>query len=181
MVYPIPASLVTTNADEMNLFFNDINIVTKTISRQFNFIDKNVIVKSFTEIIKALDISKEFAPSLVQEYIEKEYEIRSFYLKGSFYSMAIFSQKNDATKIDYRKPASIKSRSVPYNLPRNIEEKLVRLMTQLNLDTGSIDIIKAKNGSFYFLEVNPNGIFENVSFYCNYYLEKLIADHLNLK
>ena len=43
-----------------------------------------------------------FYPSLIQEEIEKVYEVRVFYLKGKCYAMAIFSQKNEKTQLDYR-------------------------------------------------------------------------------
>ncbi len=41
-------------------------------------------------------------PSLVQKKIIKEFEVRSFLLDGEFYSMAIFSQRDKKTAVDYR-------------------------------------------------------------------------------
>jgi len=134
------------------------------------------IVKSIT--IDKKSVSSFFAPSLIQKYIEKEYEIRSFYLRGKFYSMAIFSQQNEITKTDYRKQTAKKNRRVPYALTKAVEEKLRKLMNMLNIDTGSIDLIKAKNGDMYFLEVNPSGIFNDLSYSCNYYIEQTIANIL---
>lgn len=57
------------------------------------------------------------------------------------------------------------------------------LMTKLNLNTGSIDILKSSNdGKYYFLEVNPSAQFGMTAFPCNYPLHKIVAHSLiNLK
>ncbi|NJO92369.1 MAG: hypothetical protein HC831_27910 [Chloroflexia bacterium] len=67
---------------------------------------------------------------------------------------------------------------VPYKLPDEIKNKLIALMNEIELDTGSIDMIVDKKGKYIFLEVNPNGQYGLVSDTCNYYLEKEIADYL---
>jgi len=157
----------------------DIPLLTKTIGGAFNFNNEDIKLKSYSEIFDPYSlISSEFSPSLIQKYIEKNYEIRTFFFKGSFHSMAIFSQKNEHTIVDMKKSIPIRNRSVPYKLPKLIEEKLLEFMKKLDLDTASIDIIKGKDGKFYFLEVNQFGIFSNVSNLCNYYLEKKITDYL---
>lgn len=51
-------------------------------------------------------------------------------------------------------------------------------MCSLTLNTGSIDMIKCKNGNYYFLEINPCGIYEGISNACNYNLNKKIAEWL---
>jgi ATP-GRASP peptide maturase of grasp-with-spasm system len=118
-------------------------------------------------------------PSLLQNYIEKEFEIRTFYLDGKCKSIAIFSQADKQTQIDFRNYNHLHpNRYVPYKLPNDIEKKLKRLMRSLQLESGSIDIIKTKNDKYIFLEVNPVGQFGWVSFYGNYNLEKDIANYL---
>ncbi len=120
-----------------------------------------------------------FFPSLVQNYIEKKYELRIFYLDGSFYSMAIFSQKDTQTNIDFRNYNDQKpNRTIPYKLPKNIEIKLDKLMKKLDLNCGSIDMIVTPENEYIFLEVNPVGQFGMISFPCNYNLEKRIAEYL---
>ncbi len=51
-------------------------------------------------------------------------------------------------------------------------------MQKLNLDIGSIDMIYSINKEFIFLEVNPVGIFQNISALCNYNIHKIIAQKL---
>lgn len=117
--------------------------------------------------------------SYVQEYIEKSFEVRSFFLEQKFYSMAIFSQQSDKTKIDYRNYDEDKpNRKVPFSLPEEVKNKLINLMSTLNLKTGSIDLIVTQHNEFYFLEVNPCGQIDWLGESCNYYLEKIIANYL---
>jgi glutathione synthase/RimK-type ligase-like ATP-grasp enzyme len=120
-----------------------------------------------------------FAESLFQALIPKKYEIRSFFFQDKFYSMAIFSQNDDQTKVDFRnynwkKP----NRNVPFQLPAWLEDKLYKLMKLLGLHSGSFDLIFTPEGEYVFLEVNPVGQFGMVSIPCNYGLEKILAEYL---
>lgn len=120
-----------------------------------------------------------FHYSFFQEYVEKEFEIRTFYLYGELYSMAIFSQNDDQTSVDFRNYNRDRpNRNVPFKLSDELEKQIIAFMKSAQLNVGSIDIIKAKKGGFYFLEVNPVGQFGMVSHPCNYYLEKKLAKHL---
>ena len=93
--------------------------------------------------------------------------------------MAIFSQNDPQTQMDFRRYQFEKpNRYVPYKLPKVLEGQLSALMQALDLDTGSIDLIRASDGRFVFLEVNPVGQFGMVSVPCNYYLEKKVAERL---
>jgi hypothetical protein len=51
-------------------------------------------------------------------------------------------------------------------------------MKTLNLNTGSLDILKKKTGEYVFLEVNPVGQYGHPSHYGNYELGKVIAQWL---
>ena len=125
------------------------------------------------------NIPTKFSPSLFQGYIEKEYELRIFFLDDSFYSMVIFSQSNEKTKIDFRNYDIEKpNRVCPYSLPKKIERKITKLMNTIGLNTGSIDMIKSTDGNYYFLEVNPSGQFGMTGIPCNYDLYEKVASYL---
>ena len=51
-------------------------------------------------------------------------------------------------------------------------------MKEVGLNSGSIDILKGTDGKYYFLEINPVGMFEFISAPCNYNFPKLIAQTL---
>jgi len=154
--------------------------ITKSFGSQImqNDSDGNTLF-AFTNIIDNELINKSadsFFPSLIQEYIEKEFEIRTFYLDGEFYSMAIFSQDNEKTKIDFRHyDNKIPNRLEPISLPKDIENKLKVFIKQINTNCGSFDLIQSISGDLYFIECNALGQFGMVSKPCNYMLEKRIA------
>lgn len=93
--------------------------------------------------------------------------------------MAIFSQKDKQTQLDFRRYNWDKpNRYIPYKLDTATKLNINKLMRKLNLNCGSIDMIKGKDGKLYFLEVNPTGQFGMVDFPCNYGLHKLVAEQL---
>lgn len=179
----VPKSMATNNKKDVLSFLDKYKTcIVKPLGDVCFFKSNNLTFKMLTKLITKDDlknIPNNFTPSFIQEYIKKEYEIRCFYWFGEIYSMAIFSQNNEKTKIDFRNYDNSKpNRTVPYKLPKLIEEKITSLMNSLCLNTGSIDLIKTINNLYYFLEINPNGQFSMVSTPCNYYLEKIIAKRL---
>lgn len=119
--------------------------------------------------------------SLFQKEIKKKYELRIFYFMGKMYTMAIFSQMDKESELDFREVdvnGTHPNRMVPFNLPTAIGKKIHKLMKNLKLESSSIDIIVDKNNDYYFLEVNPVGQFNFVSEICNYNIEKDIAQYL---
>ena len=178
----IPNTILTNSKIKLLKFIKQNKIViSKAISEVL--ILSNNQKGTYTTILKARTIDslpERFHTSLFQQYIEKEFDIRVFYLDGKIYPMTIFSQKDKKTKVDFRKYNYIKpNRTVRYKLPQNIEERLIKFMSEENMEAASIDIVKCKNsGKYYFLEVNPWGQFGMVSKPCNYYLEQAIAEML---
>lgn len=180
----IPNTLVTTSKDELQAFKSHHGkIITKPLKSSFNISTEDGIFHGegtqlvSDEHIEALAVH--FFPLLVQVYIEKEIEIRVFYLDEQVYAMAIFSQLDNQTKIDYRyynreRP----NRNVPFKLPLIIKKQVIHFMKSSGLKTGSIDLIMTPDEKFVFLEVNPVGQFDWLSANCNYYLEEKIADYL---
>ena len=160
-------------------FYQHSKIVNKPIWNGL-FINKdNIQYLNYTSEFCKKDLAllpKLFAPSLFMEYIEKKYELRVFFLNGECSTMAILSQNDSKTKIDFRKYNIEKpNRNESYLLPENIKNKIVKLMDAFQLKTGSLDIIVTPDDNFVFLEINPIGQFLNVSHTCNYNLEKKIA------
>ena len=161
---------------------NDV-VVNETIIKS---ITQNVIIENidndrdgiiYTNVVEEHEEGNFFI-SFFQEKIEKDFEIRSFYLDGKIWSFAIFSQKDKQTEIDFRR-YNLKNpnRNVSYNLPIEIEKKIDLLMKSLDLNCGSIDFLKNAN-NYYFLEVNPVGQFSGLSAKCNYSLERELANYL---
>ncbi|MFK7947929.1 MAG: grasp-with-spasm system ATP-grasp peptide maturase [Saprospiraceae bacterium] len=174
----IPETQITAMAE--NTFFEKSkSYITKSISETFmpEFEFGNYVI--YTESIEKTQLQSKFFPTLFQQKYEKEADLRIFYLDGQFYSMAIISQSHQQTATDFRKYLIEKpNRSLPFQLPKLIENKLKKLMDKVELETGSIDMILTKSGEYVFLEVNPIGQFGMTSYPCNYFLERQIAKTL---
>ena len=116
---------------------------------------------------------------MFQKHIKKTCDIKSFYLDGKFYSQAIFSQINEKTKIDFRNHTGGEmSRSVSFTLPNAVKSKTKKLLDELSLKTAVVDFILSDKDELFFLEINPDGVFDHLSSSCNYNIEKEIADYL---
>ncbi len=174
--------ILNSKAKLQELLMSGKKLITKSMSNAHKIRYNNQTYIPYTEEITLKDLGQfeeNFMISLFQEKIEKQYEIRTFFLIDSFYSMAIFSQNDHQTKVDFRKYNFSKpNRCVPYRLPVELRVKLKTLMKKLDINTGSIDILKSKQGKYYFLEINPIGQYGMTSIPCNYHLDKKIAEFL---
>lgn len=178
----IPPSLVTNKKSELLKFVNKHNsVIVKNIGNALPHYINNMNYTTYTSIIDKKDIvqyPEKIFPGMFQKKINKEFELRTFIIDRNIYSAAIFSQQNEETSIDFRKYSSVKpNRIVPYKLPDEIEKKLLLLMENLKLNTGSIDLIRSED-DFIFLEINPVGQFGWISTPCNYCIEKIIAEYI---
>lgn len=178
-----PKSAILSNKQKLIEFQTECgNLITKDLDTPFNTSTIDQIYFSYTSVIDDLfikNLPENFGITFFQEKIDKKYELRIFFLDGILYPMAIFSQSDEQTQVDFRKYNKEKpNRNVPYNLPTWLSEKLLALMRLLKLDTGSIDMIKSCDNEYVFLEVNPVGQFGMTSHPCNYFIEKKIAAFL---
>jgi glutathione synthase/RimK-type ligase-like ATP-grasp enzyme len=125
------------------------------------------------------ELEHHMAPTLLQGHVKKRFDIRTFFLDGTCYSVAIRSQKDAQTQIDFRNfNWDHPNRSLPYRLGEEVHKKIRTFMAAMRLETGSLDFVLSENEDLFFLEVNPVGQFGMVSEPGNYYLEKEMAEFL---
>ena len=184
--FATPATLVTTEREALRRFCETHGtVITKPAGEVEMFLDgeRSHFLFTTTLDLAAVDaLPARFAPSLFQEMVDKDYELRIFYLAGECHAMAIFSQADPQTQTDFRRYNREKpNRTVPYRLQPSTAERIGRLMADLGLETGSLDLLKARDGREVFLEINPVGQFGMVSKPCNYGLEKKVAQLLMRK
>ena len=176
-------TIITSSKKELLAFFTkNREVITKPIfeARMIDAGGKRHF--GYTSILDEetlKELPEHFPPTLFQEALTKEFELRIFYLDKKLYSTAIFSQLDEQTKVDFRNyNVQRPNRVVPYTVPKEIELKITQFMEKCNYKTGSIDMIVTTCGNFVFLEVNPIGQFEQVSRPGNYHLNKVIAEYL---
>jgi ATP-GRASP peptide maturase of grasp-with-spasm system len=151
----IPKFIITNSKKNLLDFKKGQKIVLKPSSDIQLLKTNNNSFLQYTKVLTYKEIRKmprKFFPTMFQLYIKKDFEIRSFYLNKKFYSMAIFSQENFKTRIDFRRYDYKKPNlNAPYQLPIKIENKLRNLFDQLNLNCGSIDLLHTVNDEYFFL------------------------------
>jgi len=176
----VPSTLVRNNRKDLLEHVEDPNSFLITKSIQENVLIQDSDIHHFdlkVHLIQPGTLPERFFPSLFQNQIKREKEIRTFYLDGKFYSLAMLKCDAEKEMVDYRTSIH-KLRYGSYKLPLEIEGKLTQFMNKLNLNTGSIDLIRDENGDYYFLEVNPTGQIGWVSDLGHYFLEEKIAQYL---
>ncbi len=179
----VPPTIYTSEKNVLHSFLIEHErVITKPIGEVTVFFRKKNSYGMHTKLFdleKLYKLPDKFGISLFQKYIEKLYEVRVFIIQNKIYSMAIFSQSNQKTKVDFRNyDSETPTRKVPYNLPEDVKNKLINLMTNIGLNTGSIDIIVDPEGDYYFLEVNPVGQFGFLQEHTNYNIYREIAQFL---
>jgi ATP-GRASP peptide maturase of grasp-with-spasm system len=177
----IPETRIVSTKEGVESFrANKVNIITKPISEVMLSVTEKGKFLNYTRIVDKDEIIPDYiCPTLLQEYIEKKYEIRTYFLRNNFWSIAIFSQSQTQTKTDYRNyNYDLSNRSEPFLLPVSLKNKIKQLAKQLQLNSGSVDFIYSTKNEFYFLEINPIGQFSNVSSNGNFNIEKYIAEQL---
>lgn len=173
----VPDSIITSQ--KKDLLNNEWRLINKNISNVAHTSINNKSYCNRTVEVNVDHLPETFFPALFQKLIIKKYELRVFFLKDKFYAMAIFSQADDKTATDFRNYNYLKpNRTVPFELPEEIQIKLKKLMLLLEMNTGSIDMIVTPTDEYVFLEVNPDGQFGMVSYPCNYFIEREIAKTL---
>lgn len=179
----IPRSTVSNNKRCLSKFVEEVPAsITKPIKFSGYYIaDDGYTYTVLTNIITQKSLSEikahHFFPTLVQERINYQFEIRIFYLDGDFYAAAIIVPNSIYTDVK-RHFGKAEIHWVPFQLPKTIENKLHKFMQSIKLNTGSIDMMKTKDGEYVFIEVNPVGQFIAPSRRCNFKIEKKIAEWL---
>lgn len=182
----VPASIVVNTKKALEKFLEKCpnGAIFKPINHSSYFIRDEETHFMYVKGITKNDLNElpdNFGLTLFQERVLADFEIRSFYLDGEFYSSAVLLSTPSET-IDIKQSASLDTTHwVPYVLPNEIKKKLHITLSQMDLITGSIDIIKDKNGQYYFIEINPVGQYGAGSYRNNYFLEKKIAEWIKSK
>jgi len=174
----IPETLFSNDEEKIIAFFHRHcngkavaklhGVITKSMNGE-NFLSTTVIDVNNLEYIS--DIA--YCPMIFQPYIEKEYELRIVYIDGEFFTGKI----NNSENVDWRVARENYFWS-DYDLPENIKLNLSSMMKEMNLYMGAIDMIKGRDGAYYFLEVNPQGEWGMLQKELNFPIAQRIADNL---
>jgi MvdD family ATP-grasp ribosomal peptide maturase len=160
-----PRTLTTNDPAAVHAFAKtcENGMVTKMLS-SFAIYDEGKELVVFTNPVKSEDLADlsglRLCPATFQELVPKSLEIRATVVGQRVMSAAVDSQVSTHATHDWRRDGVRMLQDwQPYQLPLDIEQKLLRLMDYFSLNYGAIDIILTPNGKHVFLELNPGGEF----------------------
>jgi MvdD family ATP-grasp ribosomal peptide maturase len=161
----IPRTLTTNDATAVRVFAKSCEggMVTKMLS-SFAIYDEGKELVVFTNSVKPEDLDDlsglSLCPATFQELLPKSLEIRVTVVGRRVMSASIDSQVSTRATHDWRRDGlRMLEDWRPYQLPVDVEEKILRLMDYFSLNYGAIDIILTPGGKHVFLELNPCGEF----------------------
>ena len=161
----IPRTITTNDPAAVRLFAEscDGGMITKMLS-SFAVYEEGRELVVFTNVVKPEDLADlsglSLCPATFQEAVPKSLEIRATVVGQRIMSAAIDSQVSARAAQDWRRDGvRLIEEWRPYQLPDEVEQKLLRLMEYFSLNYGAIDIILTPDGRHVFLELNPSGEF----------------------
>lgn len=183
--FKIPKTLITNNPEDLKQFIDNTknDVIVKPLYS--GFIDKSDINDALmiytTKIDK--DDTEEFekvsyAPSIFQECIEKEFDIRVTIIGNTVFAAKIYSSNLPENTPDWRFAEIENLEHQVYHLPKEIENSCKQLIKYLNLEFGAIDLVVDNNNNYYFLEINANGQWAWLEKILNFPISSSIVDHL---
>jgi hypothetical protein len=117
----------------------------------------NARVKILDGIDAIADASIAMCPGIYQPYVDKVCDLRVTVIGDRFFAARIHRRDGDAF-VDWRPHTSADTLlAEACELPSAYERKLVRLMRELGLVYGCIDLALDRDGDLHFLEVNQTG------------------------
>lgn len=174
--FKVPETRIITG--DLELDFGENEYITKGISIPPQIKIENKLYIGYTT---ELDISeKEYFknvkifPTLIQKKINVKSELRVFYILKKIFAINIVVDRDNF--VDYRSTNySDDYKSFPVKLSKELEKRIYNLMTKLDLDSGSIDILIDQNDECIILEVNKYGQFGMINEISpNYMLKNVI-------
>jgi MvdD family ATP-grasp ribosomal peptide maturase len=160
-----PRTLTTNDPATVRAFANSCEegMVTKMLS-SFAIYDAGRELVVFTNPVKPEDLADlsglSLCPATFQESLPKLLEIRATVVGERVMSAAVDSQVSARATHDWRRDGVRMLQDWrPYQLPPEVEEKILRLMDYFSLNYGAIDIILTPDRKHVFLELNPCGEF----------------------
>lgn len=164
----LPHTLLTNSKKDLEHFsVSNPELVVKPISAdglmlddkfEIPFTSRKVSHKNLN-IITQEDL--DLCPTFIQEYIDKNYELRITVIGKKILCCKINSQKlpKGNGREDWREGYEHGLEEVEewVDCPIEIESFISSYMQKMHLNFGCFDFINAKNDYYYFLECNPNG------------------------
>jgi hypothetical protein len=181
------SSIYSNNSKELKLFASRHKtlfikpIYTDSINYEDYYLSLGSVKISRDQIIKASDQSLESTINYLQEYIEKDFELRITVICDKVFACKLNSQELDEEngKIDWRDGLlNGKLKHEVFELPEGIQFFCINYLKEMNQHFGAFDFIVTPKGEYVFLECNSNGQWYWIELETGMNISGAIAEHL---
>jgi len=161
-LFQIPRTLITNDPMEAQRFLSaqSKGTIVKPL-RSARVKDEGITKFLYTREMADCDVSQldtlRLAPSILQEKVDKEFDIRVTVVGESVFAARIYTVDLPPAMPDWRFADDNNLHYSPENLPESIATACVSLTQNLGLEFGAIDLAVDVNGQYWFFEINPNG------------------------
>jgi hypothetical protein len=185
----IPETLVTSNPGTIQSFGREVGwpLVAKAVKHGFDFRSEGARL-AVTRKISAADLddieSCARSPMIVQQLVHKAVDLRITVVGDNVFSAAIHSQDAPETSTDWRAVHALGGLDLEHtrhDLPEDIEEACIELARSYGLGFSAIDMAQARDGQYFFFEMNPNGEWVWIEQRLGYQICDTIIDRLLMK
>jgi glutathione synthase/RimK-type ligase-like ATP-grasp enzyme len=164
----VPRTIITNDETEARNFIETVgkSVVYKTACAGVMYTESPapgfVIGEIYTSLLTDDLITRGMrrlrsCPVLLQEYVDKDIELRVTVVGDHVFAAEIHSQDAVESRVDWRQGDVFDIEHRPHDLPNVVEDQCRQLVRGFGLEFGAIDIIKSPDGRYVFLELNPNG------------------------
>ena len=153
----VPAWVITNSPIRAQKFLqlHSWNCVVKPINHGYFPLRGNIRLIYTNKVDPDHDLSKiKNCPTFFQVFIDKRFDVRVVYILGKIICVSI--QKNH-DNVDIRRNNMEGAKYQVIKMPNTVKLHFMTLAKRLNLRFTSSDFIVDKNGTWHFLENNPNG------------------------
>ena len=157
--FSIPETIISSDPFELREFWEKKNglVISKAIHKGClgSVGDRYELI--FTTIVEKnrLYLLDGSIPVMFQQYVDKKREFRIAVVKNDVFSCTVGDGEKET---DWRVSKTATKNSAIVELPTNVQELCRRVVANLGLCFGMIDIIESTDGKYYFLEVNQQGV-----------------------
>ncbi len=161
----VPDTLVTQEPEALRQFFalHKGRVIVKPmaggyVKRQPDETDSLI----YTNPLRSADLENlddlTLCPTLFQPFIDKSYDVRITVVDKDIHAVEIHVTEDDGSqRCDVRRNNMVGATYRQIALPLNVTSGIYSLVSHYGLRFAAIDMAVGRDGTWYFLEVNPNG------------------------
>ena len=180
--FRVPRTLITNDPQRFRDFYDECrgDVIFKTMTQgslgasEGKGIYTSLVSRAHLKDLEAI----RRAPCLFQEHIRKAMDLRVTVIGEKVFPVEIHSQDHAEARVDWRKGDAARMRHAPHKLPGDLEGRCLKLLGELSLVYGAIDLILTSEGEYIFLELNPSGQFAWIETMTKLPLIETLADLL---